>query len=91
MADLALKELLGGQDGQVNIVNVEQSKKVYTPVHLSKEQDIQLKKGDTVHVKTPGGGGYGLPFERDELLVLKRCYRKKIFYRRSNSTFWSIC
>ena len=68
---------MGGQDGQVNIVNVQQSKKLYTPVHLSKEQDIQLKKGDTVHVKTPGGGGYGLPFERDELLVLKDVKEKK--------------
>ena len=35
------------------------------PDHLSKAQDIPLKPGDRVRVGTPGGGGYGDPFERD--------------------------
>ena len=67
----------GGLDGNVNIVEVELDKNIYIPVHLSKEQDIQLQKGDTVHVKTPGGGGYGSPFDRDELLVLKDVKEQK--------------
>ena len=67
----------GGLDGNVNVVEVELNKNIYIPVHLSKEQDIQLQKGDTVHVKTPGGGGYGSPFERDELLVLKDVKEQK--------------
>ena len=67
----------GGLDGNVNVVEVELDKNIYIPVHLSKEQDIQLQKGDTVHVKTPGGGGYGHPFERNELLVLKDVKEQK--------------
>jgi N-methylhydantoinase B len=67
----------GGLDGNVNVVEVELDKNIYIPVHLSKEQDIQLQKGDTVHVKTPGGGGYGNPFDRNELLVLKDVKEQK--------------
>ena len=43
---------------------------VHVPEHLSKEQDIPLKAGDRVRVRTPGGGGYGDPLERDPALVL---------------------
>ena len=39
------------------------------PEHLSKAQDIPLKPGDRVRVGTPGGGGYGNPFERDPAAV----------------------
>ncbi len=63
--------VLGGQDGAQNEVTVWQSGKPYTPVHLSKEQDIPLAPGDNVHVKTPGGGGYGDPFKRDPGAVLR--------------------
>ena len=55
---------LGGRDGAKNEVTVWQRGVAYTPVHLSKEQDINLSAGDRVQVKTPGGGGYGDPFER---------------------------
>ncbi len=56
---------LGGADGACNEVTVWQAGKPYTPEHLSKEQDIPLRPGDRVRVKTPGGGGYGDPFMRD--------------------------
>ena len=79
--------VMGGKDGQVNIVNVEQSSKVYTPIHLSKEQDIQLTKGDKVHVKTPGGGGYGCPYERNELLVLQDVKEKKYSIKEAIELF----
>ena len=39
------------------------------PEHLSKEQDIDLKPGDRVLVRTPGGGGYGDPARRDPKLI----------------------
>ncbi len=57
--------VLGGQDGAPNEVTVWQAGVAYTPEHLSKEQDIPLNPGDRVHVRTPGGGGYGKPFLRD--------------------------
>lgn len=60
---------LGGQDGAVNEVTVIRDGEPYVPAHLSKEQDISLQPGDRVRVKTPGGGGYGKPSERDEALV----------------------
>jgi N-methylhydantoinase B len=61
----------GGVDGAVNEVTVFQDGEPYTPVHLSKEQDIPLTAGDRVRVKTPGGGGYGNPLDRDPKSVLR--------------------
>jgi N-methylhydantoinase B len=61
---------LGGADGAVNKVTVWRAGEPYTPEHLSKEQDIPLTAGDRVHVRTPGGGGYGDPFQRDPQAVL---------------------
>jgi len=55
---------LGGEDGGVNKVVVERQGKSYVPPHLSKDQDILIGPGDAIHVSTPGGGGYGSPFER---------------------------
>lgn len=61
----------GGADGAVNEVVVVRNGEPYTPEHLSKEQDIPLVSGDRVHVKTPGGGGYGNPFDRPAEAVLE--------------------
>ncbi|WP_111734787.1 hydantoinase B/oxoprolinase family protein [Roseovarius amoyensis] len=63
--------VLGGGDGAVNEVTVWRGGKPYTPAHLSKEQDIPLAPGDRVRVKTPGGGGYGDPLQRDPALVAR--------------------
>jgi N-methylhydantoinase B len=60
---------LGGADGAVNEVEVWRGGRRYVPEHLSKEQDIPLQAGDRVRVRTPGGGGYGDPAERDPALV----------------------
>ena len=60
----------GGEDGEVNEVTVWNDGVAYTPEHLSKEQDIPLKPGDRVHVRTPGGGGYGDPMARDRAAVI---------------------
>ncbi|MBM3597330.1 MAG: methylhydantoinase [Alphaproteobacteria bacterium] len=60
---------LGGADGGVNKVTVMRNGESYTPPHLSKDQDIEIRPGDRVTVATPGGGGYGDPFARDPVLV----------------------
>jgi len=57
--------VLGGRDGGVNRVVVTRGGERYVPPHLSKDQDIEIRAGDTVRVSTPGGGGYGDPRERD--------------------------
>ncbi len=59
----------GGMDGAPNVVRIHRGGEVMIPEHLSKDQDIRLKAGDRVEVMTPGGGGYGDPFERDPKLV----------------------
>ena len=60
---------LGGEDGGVNRVVVRQKGRDYIPPHLSKDQDIVVEPGDRIIVSTPGGGGYGDPFERAAALV----------------------
>jgi len=60
---------LGGQDGAVNRVEVIRDGVTLIPEHLSKAQDIELKPGDRVRVRTPGGGGYGPSGARDPALV----------------------
>ncbi len=60
---------LGGDDGGVNKVVVRQQGRDYIPPHLSKDQDIVVEPGDRIIVSTPGGGGYGDPFERAAALV----------------------
>lgn len=62
---------LGGADGDVNTVTVWRGGTPHVPLHLSKEQDIPLSPGDRVSVATPGGGGYGDPYEREPARVLR--------------------
>jgi N-methylhydantoinase B len=61
--------VLGGQDGQPNRVEVWRDGACHIPDHLSKEQDIALKPGDRVRVRTPGGGGYGDPGTRAQAAI----------------------
>ena len=63
--------VLGGGDGAKNIVRVHRDGEVYTPEHLSKDQNIRIKAGDRVEVMTPGGGGYGDPAERSPALIAR--------------------
>lgn len=63
--------VLGGGDGGVNTVLVEQAGRAYVPPHLSKDQDIAVAPGDAITVSTPGGGGYGPALERAPALVAR--------------------
>jgi len=74
---------LGGADGGVNQVAIERGAEIYRPLHLSKDQDIQLSPGDVVRVSTPGGGGYGDPFQRDPARVARDVARS--YYTRSQA------
>ncbi len=60
---------LGGQEGAVNRVEIRKGDQTIIPEHLSKAQDIVLAPGDSVRVRTPGGGGYGDPAQRDPAKV----------------------
>jgi N-methylhydantoinase B len=63
--------LLGGRDGAPNEVIVGRQGSEYVSPHLSKDEDIRVVAGDTITVRTPGGGGYGDPWQRDPLLVAR--------------------
>ena len=63
--------LFGGQDGAPNEVIVARQGGEYVSPHLSKDEDIRLVAGDTISVRTPGGGGYGDPWQREPALVAR--------------------
>ncbi len=63
--------VLGGGDGAPNVVRIHRDEKTFTPLHLSKDQDITINAGDRVEVMTPGGGGYGDPAKRDLALIAR--------------------
>ena len=56
--------LMGGQPGATNQIEISQCGSVALPEHISKGEGYTLEAGDWVQVRTPGGGGYGLPSER---------------------------
>jgi N-methylhydantoinase B len=60
---------LGGAPGAVNRVEIIRGNETLVPEHLSKAQDIPLAPGDRVRVRTPGGGGYGNPHDRDRAAI----------------------
>ena len=66
---------LGGENGGVNRVLIVRNGETYIPPHLSKDQNIVIEEGDTIRVSTPGGGGYGNPFQRDPELVSRDVHR----------------
>ena len=76
----------GGRDGGVNRVRIIRDGTVYTPPHLSKDQDIRLHAGDLIEVSTPGGGGFGNPFLRAPELVARDV--AKGYYTRQQAETW---
>lgn len=77
---------LGGRDGGTNKVRIFAKQGTYVPKHLSKDQDIRIEAGDLIEVSTPGGGGYGEPFERDPGLVAQDVARG--YYTRRQAADW---
>ena len=57
--------VVGGQPAALNQFTYQQDDGDHTPPMISKMVGIKLKKGQRVHLETPGGGGYGEPFKRD--------------------------
>jgi N-methylhydantoinase B len=62
---------MGGRDGAPNEVVVSRQGGEYVSPHLSKDEDIRVGAGDSIAVRTPGGGGYGDPRRRDPGLVAR--------------------
>jgi len=56
--------VVGGEEAAKNIFEYEQDDGMHMPPMASKMVGIQLAKGQKIRLKTPGGGGYGTPEDR---------------------------
>ncbi|WP_149538279.1 hydantoinase B/oxoprolinase family protein [Siccirubricoccus phaeus] len=63
--------LLGGGPGETLAIEVGQGGARSLPPHVSKGEGYALEPGDWVQVRTPGGGGYGPPAERDPAAIAR--------------------
>ncbi|MCP4008827.1 MAG: hydantoinase B/oxoprolinase family protein [Proteobacteria bacterium] len=63
--------VVGGKPAALNKFTYQQQDGDYIPPMVSKMVGIKLKKGQCVRLETPGGGGYGLPFERQPAAVAR--------------------
>jgi N-methylhydantoinase B len=55
----------GGEPAAPNVIAFDTGGGPEAPPMTSKAVGIKLRRGDTVHISSPGGGGYGPPDQRD--------------------------
>ena len=60
--------VVGGEPGAKNVFTYEGDNGSAHPEMISKIVGVKLKRGQTVRIDTPGGGGYGKPVERSNAL-----------------------
>ena len=60
--------VVGGEPGAKNVFTYEGDNGPAHPEMISKIVGVKLKRGQTVRIDTPGGGGYGKPVERSSAL-----------------------
>jgi len=63
--------LAGGRAGAMTEIEVGQGDAVSRPAHVSKGAGYEMKAGDWIEVRTPGGGGWGDPRARDRARVAR--------------------
>jgi N-methylhydantoinase B len=56
-------------------------------MRLGSKSTLELHPGDVVSYRTCGGGGFGLPFERDPLLVLRDVREGKVSAARAKEIY----
>ena len=61
----------GGKPAQVAKHTFTLQGESYRPEHLSKDEGVYMQSGDILRLETPGGGGYGSPFDRKVDAVLE--------------------
>jgi N-methylhydantoinase B len=74
--------LVGGEPGAVNEIELSRGNTRSRPEHLSKGQGYELRPGDWVQIRTPGGGGYG-PYAERETALLERDRRRGYYPEES--------
>ena len=65
------KGLSGGKDGAKCAISIVHGDDVYISPHLTKDSGIVMHTGALMKQLTPGGGGYGNPFEREIEAVIE--------------------
>ncbi len=81
------KGIFGGMDGRKAFYILNPDEQSEEATELSSKCVVELKPGDTVSFQTPGGGGYGLPFERDPNAVLRDVIGGKINRERARDLY----
>ncbi len=61
--------VLGGQPAAMTVFEYQQDDGFHRPPMASKMVGIHLRKGQRLHLETPGGGGYGPPSQRDPAAI----------------------
>ncbi len=62
--------IFGGKEAKKNEVIYYLGNEEYFPPRKTKVTGVKMNQGDRLVIRSPGGGGYGHPFERDPELVL---------------------
>ncbi len=61
--------VLGGGPAALNVVTYEERGVPVHPPMVSKLVGLRLRRGERIRIESPGGGGYGLPAERDPAAI----------------------
>jgi N-methylhydantoinase B len=81
------KRIFGGMDGRKAYYILNPNAQSEEVTELSSKCVVELKPGDTVSFQTPGGGGYGSPFERDPNAILRDVIGGKVNVQRANDLY----
>lgn len=79
--------LAGGLTGAMTEIEVCQGGTITRPAHVSKGSGYELQPGDWVQVRTPGGGGWGNPLEREHALVARDVSRGYLTMARAAADY----
>ncbi|WP_249010651.1 hydantoinase B/oxoprolinase family protein [Conexibacter sp. DBS9H8] len=61
----APRGVMGGHDAAMTEIEWELEGQAFIPPHTTKCTGVVMKRGDRLEVRSPGGGGYGDPCDRD--------------------------
>jgi len=81
------KGIFGGMDGRKAFYILNPDEESEQATELSSKCVVELKPGDTVSFQTPGGGGYGSPYERDPNAVLRDVVGGKVNLQRAHDLY----
>ena len=82
--------IIGGSNAKTNKFCVQKTSEYLEPPMVSKVVGIEITKGESVLLKTPGGGGYGNPLNRKIEEVVKDLEEDYISFETAEETYGLI-